>query len=84
MAGLSFVAANLGSLELMGWAAAAYQYGILADALVLDRRDPGHALPRHGHDAVLLHLEDPLRTGLFEIAFWRTVAGAYQPLRSVS
>src|SRR5579885_1774284 len=30
IAGLSFVAANLGSLELMGWAAAAYQYGILA------------------------------------------------------
>ena len=30
IAGLSFVAANLGSLELMGWAAASYQYGILA------------------------------------------------------
>ncbi len=30
VAGLSFLAANLGSLELMGWAAAAYQYGILA------------------------------------------------------
>ncbi len=30
VAGLSFVSANLGSLELMGWAAAAYQYGILA------------------------------------------------------
>jgi solute:Na+ symporter, SSS family len=30
VAGLSFVAANLGSLELMGWAGAAYQYGILA------------------------------------------------------
>lgn len=30
IAGLSFVAANLGSLELMGWASAAYQYGILA------------------------------------------------------
>jgi SSS family solute:Na+ symporter len=30
IAGLSFVAANLGALELMGWAAAAYQYGILA------------------------------------------------------
>src|ERR1700716_586093 len=30
IAGLSFVAANLGSLELMGWAGAAYQYGILA------------------------------------------------------
>jgi SSS family solute:Na+ symporter len=30
IAGLSFVAANLGALELMGWAGAAYQYGILA------------------------------------------------------
>ena len=30
VAGLSFVAANLGSLELMGWAAASYQYGIIA------------------------------------------------------
>src|SRR5205814_1558998 len=31
IAGLSFVSANLGALELMGWAAAAYQYGILAE-----------------------------------------------------
>jgi solute:Na+ symporter, SSS family len=30
IAGLSFVSANLGSLELMGWAGAAYQYGVLA------------------------------------------------------
>src|SRR5271165_7102590 len=30
IAGLSFLSANLGSLELMGWAGAAYQYGILA------------------------------------------------------
>src|ERR1700691_3106583 len=30
IAGLSFVSANLGALELMGWAAASYQYGILA------------------------------------------------------
>jgi solute:Na+ symporter, SSS family len=30
VAGLSFVSANLGSLELMGWAGASYQYGILA------------------------------------------------------
>jgi SSS family solute:Na+ symporter len=30
IAGLSFISANMGSLELMGWAAAAYQYGILA------------------------------------------------------
>src|ERR1700684_3745425 len=29
IAGLGFLSANLGSLELMGWAAAAYQYGIL-------------------------------------------------------
>src|SRR6476620_7313685 len=31
IAGLSFVSANLGSLELMGWAGSAYQYGILAE-----------------------------------------------------
>ena len=30
IAGLSFVSANLGSLELMGWAGAAYEYGVLA------------------------------------------------------
>ena len=30
IAGLSFVSANLGSLELMGWAGSDYQYGILA------------------------------------------------------
>ena len=30
VAGLSFISANLGALELMGWAAASYQYGILA------------------------------------------------------
>jgi hypothetical protein len=30
IAGLSFISANLGSLELMGWAGSAYQYGILA------------------------------------------------------
>lgn len=30
VAGLAFISANLGALELMGWAAASYQYGILA------------------------------------------------------
>src|ERR1700736_6058667 len=30
IAGLSFLSANLGSLERMGWAGSAYQYGILA------------------------------------------------------
>jgi len=40
IAGLSFVSANLGSLELMGWAGAAYQYGISCGTLVLDRGNP--------------------------------------------
>ena len=30
VAGLSFLSANLGALELLGWASSAYQYGILA------------------------------------------------------
>jgi solute:Na+ symporter, SSS family len=30
VAGLAFVSANLGSLELLGWAGSAYQYGVLA------------------------------------------------------
>ncbi len=30
VAGVSFLAANMGALELMGWAASAYQYGLLA------------------------------------------------------
>src|SRR6202047_3963652 len=30
VAGLAFLSANLGSLELLGWAGSAYQYGILA------------------------------------------------------
>jgi SSS family solute:Na+ symporter len=30
IAGISFISANLGSLELMGWAGSAYQYGMLA------------------------------------------------------
>ena len=30
IAGISFLAANLGALELMGWAATAYEYGMLA------------------------------------------------------
>ncbi len=30
VAGISFLAANMGALELMGWAASAYEYGLLA------------------------------------------------------
>ena len=29
VAGISFIAANMGALELMGWSSAAYQYGLL-------------------------------------------------------
>src|ERR1700733_14745297 len=40
-------------------------------ALVLDRGYSGNALPRHCHDAVLLHLEDPLRTGISKASLRR-------------
>ena len=30
IAGISFIAANMGALELMGWSSAAYQYGMLS------------------------------------------------------
>ena len=53
IAGLSFVSANLGSLELMGWAGAALPVRHSRHALVLDRRYSRHALPRHRHDALL-------------------------------
>src|SRR5580658_418444 len=46
IAGLSFVSANLRSLELMGWAGAAYQYGILATHSV-----PGYLQLRFGEGA---------------------------------
>ena len=61
IAGLSFVSANLGSLELMGWAGVGLSVRHSCNALVLDRRHSGDAVPRHRHDAVLLHLENPLR-----------------------
>src|SRR5579864_9511177 len=40
VAGLAFVSANLGSLELLGWAGSAYIWHH-SGALVLDRRHPG-------------------------------------------
>ena len=56
VAGLSFLAANLGSLELMGWAAASYQYGILATHWYWIGAIPAPVtIPRDGHDPVLLH-----------------------------
>ena len=72
IAGLSFLAANLGSLELMGWAAAGVSIRHSRHALVLDRRDSRDAVPRHRHDAVLLHFENPFRARLSEIPLRRT------------
>ena len=66
IAGLSFVSANLGSLELMGWAGSAYQYGILATHWYWIGAIPGHALSGPGDDAVLLHLQDAFGARLSE------------------
>ena len=84
VAGLSFVAANLGSLELMGWAACGLSIRHSGDALVLDRRHSGDAVSRHRHDAVLLHLEDPFGSGLSAAALWRAVARAFRHSVSAS
>ena len=46
VAGLSFLSANLGALELMGWAALSLSVRHSRDPLVLDRRHSGHAVPR--------------------------------------
>ena len=66
IAGLSFLSANLGSLEMMGWAAAAYQYGILAAHWYWIGAIPAMLFLAAGDDAVLLHFKDPLRSGLSE------------------
>ena len=71
IAGLSFLSANLGSLELMGWARRRLSVRHSGDALVLDRRDSGDALPRHRDDAVLLHLQDALGSRLSAAALRR-------------
>jgi hypothetical protein len=49
IAGLSFVSANLGSLELMGWAGSTYQYGILALHAYWVAAIPRHQLCLHDH-----------------------------------
>src|SRR5215218_7622073 len=62
--GLAFIAANLGALEILGMAANGAQYGRRDRPLLLDRRDPGHGLPRPGDDAVLIRVEGPLGPGV--------------------
>ena len=44
IAGLSFVSANMGSLELMGWAGFGLSIRHSGHSLVLDRRHPRHAV----------------------------------------
>ena len=66
IAGLSFISANLSSLETMGWSAMAYQYGMLAAHAYLIGGVPADPLPGRGDDAVLLHLQDALRARLSE------------------
>ena len=82
IAGLSFLSANLGALELMGWAAAAYQYGILADPLVLDRR---HSRPCCFLGMVMMPFYYISKThsvpGYLQLRFGEAVAGAVRPSR---
>ena len=80
IAGLSFLSANLGALELMGWAAAAYQYGILAAHWYWIGAIPAMLFLGAGDDAVLLHLQDALGSRLSEIAFRRTLPRAFGDL----
>jgi hypothetical protein len=56
VAGLSFLSANLGALELMGWAAATYQYGILAAHFYWIAAFPGASSDGPRYDAHLLRL----------------------------
>ena len=84
IAGLSFLSANLGSLELMGWAARGLPVRHPGDPLVLDRRDPRDALPRHRDDAVLLHLQDPLGPRLPASCGSASPAARSRPSRSPS
>ena len=72
VAGLSFLSANLGALELMGWAGSAYQYGILATHWYWIGAIPAMLFPGAGHDAVLLHFQNPFGAGIFEAAVRRT------------
>ena len=72
IAGLSFVAANLGSLELMGWAASAYQYGILATHWYWIGAIPAMLFLGMVMMPFYYISQNPLGAGLFETAIRRT------------
>ncbi len=76
VAGLSFLSANLGAIELMGWAASTYQYGILAAHFYWIAAFPSMVFLGPGDDAVLLHLQDPLGARLSATALRRSDARA--------
>ena len=59
--GLAFLSANLGAQEVIGMARLRRQVRHHDQPLLLGGRDPGHGLPRHLHDAVLLRLAAPVR-----------------------
>ena len=62
--GLAFISANLGAVEIMGMSANGAAVRHPDRALLLDRRDPGDAVPRRRDDAVLLRLQGPLGPGV--------------------
>ena len=59
--GLAFISANLGALEVLGMAANGAQYGVYTVHYYWIGAVPGHGLPRHRDDAVLLRLEGARR-----------------------
>ena len=61
IAGLAFITANLGAIEILGFAAERGPVRLRERPLLLDRRDPRDGVPRRRHDAVLLRVEDPQR-----------------------
>lgn len=69
VAGLAFLSANLGSLELMGWARRFLPIRNFGGALVLDWRNSRHAFSGAGDDALLLHLQNAFRPWLPAVAF---------------
>ena len=62
--GLAFISANLGRDRDPGHGRERRPVRPADRALLLDRRGPGHGVPRHRHDAVLLRVTGPQRAGV--------------------
>jgi len=74
VAGLSFLSANLGALELMGWAGSAYQYGILATHWYWIGAIPAMLFLALVMMPFYYISKNALCAGLPEAAIWRTGA----------